>query len=111
MRATSSKMAQKLYLHPIIINFKALTRCMLTEGTDERAMRSFRSSFDHHDEKVSNFDQNRGLVRLEGLDLAMLLYVLVIMAESSSETSHNASNSTYSEHAVRYSFEIDDDGE
>ena len=32
------------------------------------------------------------------------------MAESSSETSHSSSNSTYGERAVLYSFEIDDDG-
>ena len=32
------------------------------------------------------------------------------MAESSSETSHSAYNSTYGERAVLYSFEIDGDG-
>ena len=38
------------------------------------------------------------------------MYFLVIMVESSSETSHSASNGTYGERAVLYSFEIDDDG-
>ena len=42
--------------------------------------------------------------------MAMILYFLVIMVESSSDTSHSASNSTYGERAVLYSFEIDDDG-
>ena len=32
------------------------------------------------------------------------------MVDSSSETAHSASNSTYDERAVLYSFEIDDDG-
>ena len=32
------------------------------------------------------------------------------MADSSPETSHGASNSTYGERAVLYSFEIDDNG-
>ena len=51
------------------------------------------------------------MTRLGGPDLAMILYFLVIMVESSSETSRCASNSTYGERAVLYSFEIDDDGE
>ena len=51
------------------------------------------------------------MTRLGGPDLAMILYFLVIMVESSSDTSHSASNSTYDERAVLYSFEIDDDGE
>ncbi len=42
--------------------------------------------------------------------MAMILYFLVIMAESSSETSRCASNSTYGERAMLYSFEIDVDG-
>ena len=42
--------------------------------------------------------------------LAIILYFLIIMVESSSETSRSASNSTYDERAVLYSFEIDDDG-
>ena len=51
------------------------------------------------------------MTRLGGPDLAMILYFLVIMVESSSETSRCASNSTYGERAVLYRFEIDDDGE
>ena len=43
--------------------------------------------------------------------MAMILHFLVIMVESSSDTSHSAANSTYDERAVLYSFEIDDDGE
>ena len=43
-------------------------------------------------------------------DLAMILYFLVTTVEFSSETSHSASNSTYGERAVLYSFEIDGDG-
>ena len=42
--------------------------------------------------------------------MAIILYFLIIMVESSSETSRSASNSTYDERAVLYSFEIDDDG-
>ena len=42
--------------------------------------------------------------------LAIILYFLIIMVESSSETSRSASNSTYDERAVLHSFEIDDDG-
>ena len=42
--------------------------------------------------------------------LAMILYFLFIMVESSSETSHSASNGTHGERAVLYSFEIDGDG-
>ena len=44
--------------------------------------------------------------------LAMIhvLYFLVIMVESNSETSHGASNGTHGERAVLYSFEIDGDG-
>ena len=42
--------------------------------------------------------------------LAIILYFLIIMVESSSETSRSASNSTYDERAVLYSFEIDVDG-
>ena len=44
-------------------------------------------------------------------DLAMILHFLIMMVESSLETSHSASNSTYGERAVPYSFGIDDDGE
>ena len=51
------------------------------------------------------------MTRLGGPDLAMILYFLVIMVESSSNTSHSASNRTYGERVVLYSFEIDDDGE
>ena len=47
---------------------------------------------------------------LEAPILDILLYFLVITVESSSETSHSASNGTYGERAVLYSFEIDDDG-
>ena len=47
---------------------------------------------------------------LEAPILDIILYFLVIMVESSSETSHSASNGTYGERAVLYSFEIDDDG-
>ena len=61
--------------------------------------------------RKDNIDQNRPLRQLGGADLAMILYFLVIMVESSSDTSHSASNSTYDERAVLYSFEIDDDGE
>ena len=43
--------------------------------------------------------------------MVMILCFLVTMIESSSVTSYSASNSTYGERAVRYSFEIDDDGE
>ena len=50
------------------------------------------------------------MTRLGGPDLAMILYFLVIMVESSSDTSHSASNRTYGERAVLYSFEIDDNG-
>ena len=42
--------------------------------------------------------------------MAIMLYSLIIMVESSSESSHSASNSTHGERAVLYSFEIDDDG-
>ena len=42
--------------------------------------------------------------------MVKFLYFLVIMADSSPETSHGASNSTYGERAVLYSFEIDDNG-
>ena len=42
--------------------------------------------------------------------MVKFLYFLVIMAESSPETSHSAPNSTYGERAVLYSFEIDDNG-
>ena len=58
--------------------------------------------------------QYRGQIRASqachGPILVKILHFLVIMAESSSETSHSASNSTYDERAVLYSFEIDDDG-
>ena len=40
--------------------------------------------------------------------MAIILYFLVTMVESSSETSLSVSNSTYGERAVLYSFEIDD---
>ena len=40
----------------------------------------------------------------------MILHFLIMKVESSSETSRSASNSTYDERAVLYSFEIDDDG-
>ena len=40
----------------------------------------------------------------------IILYFPVTMVESSSEASHSASNSTYGERAVLYSFEIDVDG-
>ena len=42
--------------------------------------------------------------------MAIILYFLVTMVESSSETSLSVSNSTYGERAVLYSFEIDVDG-
>ena len=42
--------------------------------------------------------------------LAIVLYFLIIMVESSSKTSRSASNSTYDERAVLHSFGIDDDG-
>ena len=42
--------------------------------------------------------------------MVKILHFLVTMAESSSETSHSAFNSTYGERAVLYSFEIGDDG-
>ena len=42
--------------------------------------------------------------------MAIILYFLVTMVESSSETDHSASNSTYGERAVLYSLGIDDDG-
>ena len=42
--------------------------------------------------------------------MAIILYFLIIMVESSSETSRCASNSTYGERAMLYSFKIDDDG-
>ena len=43
--------------------------------------------------------------------MAIILHFLIIMVESSSESSHSASNSTYGERAVLYSFEVDDNGE
>ena len=42
--------------------------------------------------------------------MVKILSFLVMMVESSSITSYSASNGTYGERAVRYSFEIDDDG-
>ena len=42
--------------------------------------------------------------------MVIILYFLVTMVESSSETSPSVSNSTYGERAVLYSFEIDVDG-
>ena len=42
--------------------------------------------------------------------LVKIRYFLVMVVESSSKICHSASISTFGEHAVRYSFEIDDDG-
>ena len=42
--------------------------------------------------------------------MVIILYFLVTMVESSSETSPSVSNITYGERAVLYSFEIDVDG-
>ena len=42
--------------------------------------------------------------------MVIILYFLVTMVESSSETSPSVSNITYGERAVLYSFEIDGDG-
>ena len=42
--------------------------------------------------------------------MAIILYFLVTMVESSSKTSHSPSNGTCGEREVLNSFEIDDDG-
>ena len=42
--------------------------------------------------------------------MAIILYFLVTMVESSSKTSRSPSNGTCGEREVLYSFEIDDDG-
>ena len=43
--------------------------------------------------------------------MAIILYFLIIMVESSLETPRTPSNSTHGERAVPYSFGIDDDGD
>ena len=67
-------------------------------------MRSFRTEFDRCDEKVQNHGQIGPSYACEAPILAIILYFLIIMVESSSETSRG-------ERAVPYSFGIDDDDE
>ena len=74
-------------------------------------MRSFRTEFDRCDEKVQNHGQIGPSYACEAPILAIILYFLIIMVESSSETSRSASNGTGGERAVLYSFEVDDNGE
>ena len=74
-------------------------------------MRSFRIQFDHCDEKLQNHGQIGPSYVCEAPILVIILYFLIIMVESSSETSHSSFDSTYGERAVLYSFEVDDNGE